>query len=478
VVRPLWCSWLAIAAALSLMPRCGSAAPQQPSLPWSAQHSAFSFPVQPASASHAADRSALHTRIAGGRTDPSIRKTRIQSRRRSKRRQIINDGQPERLPPNFLKKTSTTIRQRFLVDRNVTIRSSSDPWKTSGWNLPLQIFRGGSVPPVLRNENITAASAAASPFVIVTDENNDKSEIMVVDETIKLSHSARSLIQRFASLTAQQQEQLQLKILAEARASRELDASEHLHVLYVDEHICVCNKPSGILSVPGPRRNPSLANLVYETVRPPNIELDQMVVHRLDMDTSGIIVFALTETALRKLHDDFRHRRVRKRYTAILEGRLDRSQEYELDLALERDPHHPPFLRIAQGKKFSTATETADDHDDRPRSQVHRSFQKFLDQAPKPSWTDLRVLGYDTLQVLAAAKSEKELPVTRVELVPHTGRTHQLRVHAAAIGHSIVGDDLYGRSHRGVPLCLHAQQLCFFHPVSGAPMMFECAPSF
>ena len=280
-----------------------------------------------------------------------------------------------------------------------------------------------------------------------------------------------------------------MKMAAEARATQKLDPGEHLHILYYDDHICVTSKPSGILSVPGPRRNPSLAGLVHNVLRP-DIDVDKMVVHRLDLDTSGVIVYALTETALKQLHDDFRHRKVMKTYEALLCGHVSSfASETEMDVALERDPFHPPFMRVAQNRP-----ETAD-------AVIHPSFKKFINQAPKPSWTDVVIKSLEYIR----DEDEDFLPVTRVELKPHTGRTHQLRVHTAALGHEIVGDDIYGylgegdcgidqteldrldpgrielrkKLHRkNIPLCLHARKLSLFHPISGAPMCFECEPPF
>lgn len=315
----------------------------------------------------------------------------------------------------------------------------------------------------------------------------------------------------------------QLKLQAEARAAQPLDPDQHLKILYFDSHICVTNKPSGILSVPGVRGNPSLAGLVHDALVP-NVPLDQMIVHRLDMDTSGLLVFALTEDALTKLHHDFRSHRVRKTYHALLCGHwgvpastssasllLPRQpiamQEMEVDIALERDPNNPPFMRVAQTRSLSSMM----------ISNVHPSFQKYLNQAPKPALTEARVLAreylfhqhrHDTIKIQG---QHQPLPVTRVELSPRTGRTHQLRVHMAALGYPIVGDDIYGYMGEGdcgvdfssiqsgvvntnsedhriqvqhdiyqlqLPLCLHAQSLSFRHPVTGGAMLFECSAPF
>lgn len=339
--------------------------------------------------------------------------------------------------------------------------------------LPLQKYRGAAVGPKVRAKKHIEK-------MMTSEEDNCSTENM--------SRSAQTLLEKYTDLSDRQKSQLENKIQAEARASEPLDPLTDLHILYLDEHICVTNKPSGILSVPGPRRNPSLAGLVYDMIQPPAIDLDQMVVHRLDMDTSGIIVYALTEHALKQLHIDFRERRVQKVYEALLAGHLGWSaQEVEIDVDLERDPFHPPFMRAAQPKSDAQTNTNA----------THPTFQKFIDQAPKPSQTELYVLSREFLP-------GGGLPVTRVRLTPKTGRTHQLRVHCASLGFPIVGDDIYGLNgagdcgialdddskaterlnvqrqiyEQGLPLCLHAKQLCFNHPFSRAPLIFETVAPF
>jgi 23S rRNA-/tRNA-specific pseudouridylate synthase len=281
-----------------------------------------------------------------------------------------------------------------------------------------------------------------------------------------------------------QQSRLEKKLIAEARASQSLNVNDDLKILYLDADMCVTVKKSGILSVPGPRRNPSLAGLVHDIIQPTGTDIDRMVVHRLDMDTSGIMVYALTENALKQLHTDFRERIVHKTYEALLAGHLHTSLEFEVDVDLERDPHHPPFMRISQKTNNSI-----DIH------AVHPTFQKFIDQEAKPSQTEVHVLALEYLP--------SGLPVTRVRLIPKTGRTHQLRVHCASLGFPIIGDDIYGfdgsgdcgvcftdpdfhkrqeiqrKIHQeGHSLCLHAKQLCLLHPVTRAHLIFEAPTPF
>lgn len=348
----------------------------------------------------------------------------------------------------------------FHGRRKISIRSVD--WCGSKGMLPLQHYHGG---PLNHNEHQNTRNFTQM------DLNNN------------LSKSSQILSNNLDSLSKNEQRRFHSKLKAEARASQPLDPSSDLHVLYRDGDIVVVHKSSGVLCVPGPRRNPSLANLVHSQLYT-EIDVDKTVVHRLDMDTSGIVVFARSESALSVLHHDFRHRRVQKTYQALVCGHVS-SSELEIDLALERDPYHPPFMRVAQPKDISAV--------DTPIPAV----SKFINQAPKPSLTEVRVLSREYLQ---------DCPVTRLELRPHTGRTHQLRVHCAAIGHSIIGDDIYGYNGEGAPhgglellqqekrendvnverklyklnrpLCLHAQQLCIHHPKTHAPMIFEADPSF
>ena len=291
---------------------------------------------------------------------------------------------------------------------------------------------------------------------------------------------------------------LRSKLRAECRASLPLSIDETLQILYCDSHICVVNKPSGVLSVPGHRRNPSLANLVYDTIQPSSCStcddgsidtIDQSVVHRLDMATSGIICYAISKRALSELQMNFRDRKVQKTYQALVEGHLlcgnggdgGGATEGEIDVALERDPNNPPYMRIAQPREepkeensddsdVDSKTDTNDNANPKQQSKQH----KFWREAPKPSMTTWSILSYE--------HDRDGNPLTRVALKPHTGRTHQLRVHTSQVlGAPIVADDIYGSGTYhplNANLCLHAQQLCIHHPITGAPMVFEADPPF
>ena len=193
-----------------------------------------------------------------------------------------------------------------------------------------------------------------------------------------------------------------------------------LQIIYEDEYLAVISKPEGMLAVPGKRDVPSVYDILRE--RFPNAE-GPIIIHRLDMDTSGLMIAAKTKEAHRLLQDLFAHQRVEKRYVALLEGHVP-NMEGRITLPICPDPL------------------------DRPR-QMSRPLHG------KPAVTDYHELGYE---------GER----TRILFLPRTGRTHQLRVHAAhslGLHCPIVGDRLYG--HAADRLYLHAEYLAFPHPMTG-----------
>lgn len=196
-------------------------------------------------------------------------------------------------------------------------------------------------------------------------------------------------------------------------------AATDLELLFQDRDVVAVNKPTGLLSVPG--RGPANQDcvqfrlaLLFPAVYP---------AHRLDMATSGVLLFALRRSAERELHRQFRERLTAKRYVARVHGHL-RQDEGEIDL---------PLLSImAEG-----------------RSRV--------DAAGKPALTAYRVLSRDPDDS------------TLLELWPRTGRSHQLRVHLQALGHPILGDRFYAPAEvvaRSDRLLLHAAELSFNQPYS------------
>ncbi len=204
-----------------------------------------------------------------------------------------------------------------------------------------------------------------------------------------------------------------------------------LSIVFEDDSIIVINKPAEFLSVPGK----SIDDSVYSRIRDMYPDADgPLLVHRLDMSTSGILLAAKNREAHRKLQDQFIRRKVSKRYVALLDGIVEKD-EGSIDLP----------LRV--------------DLDDRPRQMVCNTYGK----SARTNYTVI----------------ERVNGKTRIYFYPVTGRTHQLRVHSAhslGLNCPIVGDDLYGL--RGDRLCLHAESLTFKHPKSGEMMAFQLDPEF
>ena len=206
-----------------------------------------------------------------------------------------------------------------------------------------------------------------------------------------------------------------------------------IEIVHAGPAYVVIDKPSGMLSVPG--RGDDKADCAASRVREafPGAS-GPLVVHRLDMETSGLMVLGLTPAAQRHLSMQFERRRVEKRYRALVSGLID-EDEGVIDLPLRADIERRPIQIV--------------DHD-----------------LGKPARTAWRVLSRETDR-------------TRLELTPETGRTHQLRVHmATGIGCPIVGDVLYGDADGAERLMLHATWLSIIDPESGRRASFESAAPF
>lgn len=215
-----------------------------------------------------------------------------------------------------------------------------------------------------------------------------------------------------------------------------------ISILYHDDAIAIVEKPSCLLSVPG--RGEHKADCVIARVRQrlPHA-CGPMMVHRLDFETSGLIVVALTPDAQRDLSRQFEERLVDKAYVALLDGVL---------------PHDAGEIRM----------NIRVDWDNRPRQMV-------CDVHGRDSRTRYRVLAREPLTNPAH---------TRIEFVPITGRSHQLRVHAAfaprvgGLGMAILGDPLYGDAATAPRLCLHATYLAITHPTTSARLEFRSKEPF
>ncbi len=213
--------------------------------------------------------------------------------------------------------------------------------------------------------------------------------------------------------------------------------SEPAWLLHADTELVVLDKPAGMLAVPGRVQAHCLSALAQQHFP------DALVVHRLDMATSGLMLMARGPVAQRALSQAFAARQVHKRYEAVVEG-----------LLAPAEPQQPTGWGVI----------------DLPiRADWERRPLRVIDAAAgKPSETRWRLLHHD-------ATAQR----TRLALEPVTGRSHQLRVHLQAIGHPIVGDALYGNAPaKGDRLLLHACILELAHPVSREALRFESPAPF
>lgn len=207
-----------------------------------------------------------------------------------------------------------------------------------------------------------------------------------------------------------------------------------LDILFEDEFLLVLNKPSGLLSVPG--RGEDKQDCLISRVQ--SKYSDALIVHRLDMSTSGLMVLARGKEMERYLSILFQQRKVDKKYIAVVDGYVN-PEFGEIDLPLITDWPNRPKQKV----DFKTG---------------------------KHSQTKYSVLSYD-----------KENNTTRIELTPLTGRTHQLRIHMQSIKHAILGDELYANKaviEKSTRLLLHACYLSFQHPITDEIIEFNSDPEF
>lgn len=208
-------------------------------------------------------------------------------------------------------------------------------------------------------------------------------------------------------------------------------ADKQLEILFGDEHMVIVNKPAGLLSVPGRHITDSVQTRILQQYPEAT---GPLIVHRLDQDTSGIMLIALNKEAHKQLQRQFLERSVRKTYLAILEKPIKETKGViELPLVL--------------------------DINNRPMQMVDYDYGK-------PAITHYEII-------------KKTATRTLIQLRPITGRSHQLRVHCAhklGLHAPILGDNLYGTPSKR--LCLHAQQIEFLHPINKAPMKIGTLPPF
>lgn len=231
-------------------------------------------------------------------------------------------------------------------------------------------------------------------------------------------------------------------------------------LIYCDESLLVVNKPAGLLSVPG--RGEDKQDCLSARIR--QEFSDALIVHRLDMATSGLLIFARGAAMQSRLCQMFREREVEKRYLAVVAGKLA-PEIGEVNLPVAADwPNRPRRKIDAELGKPSLTRYRVSSH----KNIVQTELVEAPHQAEHPPFDMLRVNGF----------SGTVADTTRVELEPVTGRTHQLRVHMMAIGHPILGDALYGDPASAPRLLLHAQSLCLPHPKNHTQLTLVCLPSF
>lgn len=214
-----------------------------------------------------------------------------------------------------------------------------------------------------------------------------------------------------------------------------------LSVVFEDDAMLVIDKPAGMVVHPAPgHRTGTLVNALLS--RCPELATEASdrpgIVHRLDRDTSGLIMVAKSDQVRRALQRRFQERRVHKTYLALLDGHLTPGWG-RVCAPLDRDPRHRQRMSVQAGGRDAT--------------------------------TEYRVLEY-----LAQKAGMVPGEYTLVQAEPETGRTHQIRVHFASIGHPVAGDTTYGKRHTPLPLTrqfLHAWKLGFEHPVTGRLVELE-----
>ena len=207
-----------------------------------------------------------------------------------------------------------------------------------------------------------------------------------------------------------------------------------LEVIYEDEDIAIINKPAGMVVHPAPGNyRHTLVNAIlhrFKTLSDVNPQRPG-IVHRLDKDTSGLLVIAKNNFAHLSLTEQFAKHSIERKYAALVKGRVEFDEDI-IEVPIGRHPYKRKNMSVGFGKNTKYA----------------KTYYRTL---------------------------KRQNNFSMLELYPFTGRTHQLRVHLAFLGHPILGDTKYGKNNEFVRLALHAQYIGFMHPRTGKFMKFECA---
>lgn len=333
------------------------------------------------------------------------------------------------------------------------------------WGIASQQRTSSPAVPLL--STVEAADTAAATVV-------DQKDLNHVSVEAPSSPSASVPAVTGAEIKSRLEKQL-AKLRQKDSKSRQL-SKEDIKVVFEDEHVIIVNKPAGVLSVS--KEFPNLAQAVCDAYGCEMGSADKMVVHRLGMDTSGLMVFAKTLEAVRGMNTIFRTRKIERSYEALVCGHIEKDEGL-IDLPLMRDYEFPPFMRVS-----------TDNHQRALVNVDPTEVGKKILELPKDSLTKYQVV---------AREEMAGQPVTRVSLTSISGRTHQLNVHMAAFGHPIVGDSVYGMGGEAAPngglsdselaamipnpsrasvevqkqladaaksACVHAKSLQFRHPVT------------
>ncbi|EGZ20129.1 hypothetical protein PHYSODRAFT_495472 [Phytophthora sojae] len=225
-----------------------------------------------------------------------------------------------------------------------------------------------------------------------------------------------------------------------------LTAQVPLKILFRDDAVLVVEKPANMLSVDGTDTDAPVS--VHRCVA--SVFPDARMVHRLDQETSGLLVVALTKSAAQSLNKQFRDRTVEKTYMARVHGLVKEQSEpvRRIRVPMEKHPTEPLIQRVVPDREIANSSLW--------------------------SVTEYSVRSHSA----ESTESVDDRNFTMVELKPVTGKTHQLRLHMQHLGHPILGDSLYSPElvyHRASRLCLHAAKLSFTHPVTNERLSFESA---
>ncbi|MCQ2575902.1 MAG: RluA family pseudouridine synthase [Treponema sp.] len=228
-----------------------------------------------------------------------------------------------------------------------------------------------------------------------------------------------------------------------------------LNILYRDKDLVVINKQSGLLSVPG-RGEDKIDSAEFRLKKLFPECPNQPAVHRLDMETSGLLILALNPAAHQKLNKQFEEGLVHKKYEAILQGILEKAD----GLSVPKNSSKNGIIKL----KFRLD----------PENRPHQIYDQING---KEGITEYQIMNYQNYTTADGTLHK----TTRITFIPHTGRTHQLRL-VSADPHGfhcpIIGDTLYGNPIPNQRLLLHAKEITFFHPVSGKKMHFTSNPDF